>query len=56
MKRYEIMKEDAILGPFDINQIEEFVRAGLILKRDYAYDIEYPDCVRTVEFFMKQKW
>ena len=48
------MKEDAILGPFDINQIEEFVRAGLILKRDYAYDIEYPDCFRTVEFFMKQ--
>lgn len=54
MKRYEIMKEDAILGPFDINQIAEFVRAGLILKRDYAYDIEYPDCFRTVEFFMKQ--
>lgn len=48
------MKEDAILGPFDINQIEDFVRAGLILKRDYAYDIEYPDCFRTVEFFMKQ--
>ena len=54
MTKYEVMKEDAILGPFDINQIEEFVRAGLILKRDYAYDIEYPDCFRTVEFFMKQ--
>ena len=54
MPRYEIMKEDAILGPFDINQIDEFVRAGLILKRDYAYDIEYPDSFRTVEFFMKR--
>lgn len=48
------MKEDTILGPFDINQIEEFVRAGLILKRDYAYDIEYPNNFRTIEFFMKQ--
>lgn len=54
MSRYEVMKEDSILGPFDINQIDEFVRAGLILKRDYAYDIEYPDSFRTVEFFMKQ--
>lgn len=50
MTKYEVMKEDAILGPFDINQIEEFVRAGLILKRDYAYDIEYPDSFRTVDF------
>lgn len=54
MARYEIMKEDTILGPFDIDQISEFVRAGLILKRDYAYDINYPDSFRTVEFFMKQ--
>jgi RsiW-degrading membrane proteinase PrsW (M82 family) len=54
MARYEIMKEDAILGPFDIDQISEFVRAGLILKRDYAYDINYPNSFRTVEFFMKQ--
>lgn len=54
MSRYEIMKEDAILGPFDIDQIGEFVRAGLILKRDYAYDVQYPDSFRTVEFFMKR--
>lgn len=54
MARYEIMKEDAILGPFDIDQIGEFVRAGLILKRDYAYDVQYPDSFRTVEFFMKR--
>lgn len=54
MARYEIMKEDTILGPFDIDQIVEFVRAGLILKRDYAYDINYPDSFRTVEFFMKR--
>ena len=54
MPRYEIMKEDAILGPFDINEIEEFVKSGLILKRDYAYDVQYPDRFRTVEFFMKR--
>lgn len=54
MERYEIMKEDAILGPFDIEQIEEFVKAGLILKRDYAYDIAYPDTFRNVDFFLKQ--
>lgn len=54
MARYEIMKEDTILGPFDIDQIREFVRAGLILKRDYAYDIYYPDSFRTVDFFLKQ--
>ena len=38
MQKYEVMKENTILGPFDINQIAEFVRAGLILKRDYAED------------------
>ena len=54
MSRYEILKEDTILGPFEIDQICEFVRAGLILKRDYAYDVNYPDSFRTVEFFMKQ--
>lgn len=54
MARYEIMKEDTILGPFGIDQIGEFVRAGLILKRDYAYDINYPDSFRTVDFFLKQ--
>lgn len=54
MNRYEIMKEDAILGPFTIDEIAEFVHSGLILKRDYAYDIQYPDSFRTVEFFMKQ--
>lgn len=54
MARYEIMKEDAILGPFDINEIAEFVRSGLILKRDYAYDIQFPDSFRTVDFFLKQ--
>lgn len=48
------MKEDTILGPFDIDQIVEFVRAGLILKRDYAYDINYPNSFRTVDFFLKQ--
>lgn len=54
MERYEIMKEDAILGPFNIDEISEFVRSGLILKRDYAYNVQYPDSFRTVEFFMKQ--
>lgn len=54
MSRYEIMKEDAILGPFTIDEIAEFVHSGLILKRDYAYDIQFPDSFRTVDFFLKQ--
>lgn len=54
MQRYEVMKEDTILGPFTIQEIAEFVRAGLILKRDYAYDVNFPDSFRTVDFFMKQ--
>lgn len=54
MERYEIMKEDTILGPFNIDEITEFVHSGLILKRDYAYNIQYPDSFRTVEFFLKQ--
>lgn len=54
MNRYEIMKEDTILGPFTIDEIAEFVHSGLILKRDYAYDVQFPDSFRTVEFFMKQ--
>jgi RsiW-degrading membrane proteinase PrsW (M82 family) len=54
MNRYEIIKEDAILGPFTIDELAEFVHSGLILKRDYAYDIEYPDSFRTVDFVLKQ--
>ena len=54
MDQYEVMKEDAILGPFNIDEIAEFVHSGLILKRDYAYNIEYPDSFRTVEFFLKK--
>lgn len=54
MTRYEILREDTILGPFTIDEIAEFVHSGLILKRDYAYDIQFPDDFRTVDFFMKQ--
>lgn len=54
MEQYEVMKEDAILGPFNIDEIAEFVHSGLILKRDYAYNIEYPDSFRTVEFFLER--
>lgn len=53
MEQYEVMKEDAILGPFNIDEIAEFVHSGLILKRDYAYDIEYPDNFRTVDYYLK---
>ena len=45
MEQYEIMKEDTILGPFNINEIAEFVHSGLILKRDYAYNVEYQEGV-----------
>lgn len=48
------MKEDTILGPFDINEIAEFVHSGLILKRDYAYDIQNPDTFQNVDYFLKQ--
>ncbi len=54
MERYEIMKEDAILGPFSIDEIAVFVRSGLILKRDYAYSITDPDRFRNVDFFLKR--
>ena len=54
MQQYEVMKEDTILGPFNIDEIAEFVQTGLILKRDYAYDVECPDKFRTVDFFLKR--
>lgn len=54
MEQYEVMKEDAILGPFTIDEIAEFVHSGLILKRDYAYSLENPDEFRTVIFFLKK--
>ena len=54
MEQYEVMKEDTILGPFNIDEIAEFVHSGLILKRDYAYDIGRPDSFRTVDFFLKK--
>lgn len=53
MEQYEVMKEDTILGPFCIDEIAEFVHSGLILKRDYAYNIDYPDSFRTVQFFLE---
>ena len=54
MEQYEVMKEDAILGPFNIDEIAEFVHSGLILKRDYAYSLENPDDFRTVDFFLRK--
>lgn len=54
MEQYEVMKEDTILGPFNIDEIAEFVHLGLILKRDYAYNVEYPDNVTTVDFILKR--
>lgn len=54
MELFEVMKEDAILGPFNIEEIVEFVHSGLILKRDYAYNISNPDRFETVGFFLKQ--
>ena len=54
MALYEVMKEDAILGPFNVEEIAEFVSSGLILKRDYAYDIEVSDCFTTVDFILKK--
>lgn len=54
MVLYEVMKEDTILGPFNVDEIAEFVHSGLILKRDYAYNIETPDDFKSVEFFLKK--
>lgn len=54
MELYEVMKEDTILGPFNIDEIAEFVHSGLILKRDYAYNIEYPDDFKSIEFFLEK--
>ena len=54
MNYYEIMKEDTILGPFNINDIAEFVHSGLILKRDYAYDVQNPDTFHTVDYLLKR--
>ena len=54
MEQYEVMKEDTILGPFNIEDIAEFVHSGLILKRDYAYSLENPDKFKTVDFFLKK--
>ena len=51
---YEVMKDDAILGPFNIVEIAEFVHSGLVLKRDYAYSLENPDKFKTVDFFLKK--
>jgi RsiW-degrading membrane proteinase PrsW (M82 family) len=54
MTLYEIMKDDIILGPFNINEIAVFVKAGLILKRDYAYDIQNPNKFQNVDYFLKR--
>ena len=53
MELYEVMKEDAILGPFTIDEIGEFVHSGLILRRDYAYNIANPDDFKNVDYFLK---
>lgn len=53
MELYEVMKEDTILGPFTIDEIGEFVHSGLILRRDYAYNIANPDDFKNVDYFLK---
>lgn len=54
MELYEVMKEDSILGPFNIDEIVEFVQSGLILKRDYAYNIGDPDNFKTIKQILEQ--
>ncbi len=51
---YEIMREDVILGPFEVEQISEFVTNGLILTRDCAYNVNNPDIFMSVGEVLKE--
>lgn len=51
---YYVFKGEELLGPFTISDLQEFVKSGLILKRDIAFRADNPDSERTIEFFLNQ--
>lgn len=45
---YIIIRDDGNLGPFGVQEVAEFVRVGLVLKRDKCYDTLNPGRITTV--------
>ena len=53
MRKYCVFKDEELLGPFTLEELQEFVQSGLILTRDIAFSIDYPDDEKSVESFLK---
>ena len=49
MGYYVIIRDNTQLGPFDDNDIVAFISAGLVLKREQAYEISQPQNIATIE-------
>lgn len=53
MAQYCVFKGEELLGPFSIDDLQEFVKSGLVLKRDVAFCTDRPDFEESVEYFLK---
>lgn len=55
MGNYVILRDGASLGPFEGNDILEFIKTGLVLEREQAYEISQPQNISTIgELLRKQ--
>ena len=53
--KYYVFKEDELLGPFRINDIQSFVHSGLVLKRDLAFRSDTPNVEKKVGDILSEK-
>lgn len=53
MRKYCVFKGEELIGPFTIQELQEFVRSGLVLTRDIAFSTDDPDAERPVETLLK---
>ena len=54
MALYVIIKGGENFGPFALNDIQEFVKAGLVLKRDRVFEIADSTRIYTVNELLKE--
>lgn len=55
MGYYVIIRDNAQLGPFEDNDILEFIKAGLVLEREQAYEISQSQYVSTIGELLRRR-
>lgn len=52
---YYVFKDEGLLGPFCIDDIQSFVHSGLVLKKDLAFRSDTPNEEKRVEEILSEK-